>query len=81
MTKWQVKDAKSRLSELIEAAEREGPQVITRYGKDAAVVVSAEAYRKLDAAQPDFKAYLLSGPKLADFEIHRPRDLGRDVEL
>ncbi len=81
MVKWQVHDAKRRLSEVIELAQTEGPQVITRHGKERAVVLSAEDYRKLEAAKPDFKEYLLSGPKVDDLEIERPRDLGREVEL
>ena len=81
MAKWQVHDAKRRLSELIELAQDEGPQVITRHGKDRAVVLSVPEFRKLEAAQPDFKAYLLSGPKVDDFEIERPPDPGRVVEL
>lgn len=80
MGDWPVKDAKSRFTELIERAESEGPQVITRHGKARAVVLSVAAYRRLEAAQPDFKAYLLSGPKVENFEIERPRDLGREVE-
>ncbi len=81
MTKWPVKDAKSRFSELIELAETQGPQVVTRYGKDRAVILSIEDFRKLESAMPDFKDYLLSGPKVEDFEIDRPLDLGRDVDL
>jgi prevent-host-death family protein len=81
MARWQVHDAKRRLSELIELAQDEGPQMITRHGKDRAVVLSVGEFRKLEAAQPDFKAYLLSGPKVDDLEIERPPDSGREVEL
>ncbi len=81
LTKWQVFEAKRRLSELIDRAQTEGPQVITRHGRERAVVLSIDAYRKLEAAKPNFKDYLLSGPKVDDFEIDRPHDLGRAVEL
>ncbi len=81
MAGWQVHEAKSRFSELIERAQSEGPQVITRHGQERAVVLSIEAYRRLQAAKLDFKEYLLSGPKFDDFEIDRPRDLGREVKL
>ncbi len=81
MVGWQFHEAKSRFSELIERAQSEGPQVITRHGKERAVVLSIKAYRRLQAAKPDFKEYLLSGPKFDEFEIDRPRDLGREGEL
>ena len=81
MADWQVHEAKRKFSELIERARAEGPQTITRHGRERAVVLSIEAYRKLEAAKPDFKAYLLAGPKLDDFAAERPCDLGREVEL
>lgn len=55
--------------------------MITRHGVAHAVVLSIEAYRTLVAHQPDFKAYLLGGPKVDDFSIEREKDTGRDVEL
>jgi prevent-host-death family protein len=81
MKNWPVKDAKSRFSELLEMAETQGPQTITRHGKARAVVLSVEEFRSLEAAKPDFKEYLLSGPKTDEFEIDRPRDLGRDLDF
>ncbi len=81
MAKWQISEAKRRLSELIDCAHTEGPQVITRHGRERAVVLSIDAYRKLEAAKPNFKDYLLSGPQVDDFEIDRSDDLGRAVKL
>ena len=81
MAKWQVQDAKARLTEVIERARTEGPQTITRHGKERAMVLSIEDYRLLAGHKPDFKAYLLGGPKVDDFSIERERDTGRDVEL
>lgn len=81
MATWQVQDAKARLSEVIERARAEGPQTITRHGTERAVVLSIEDYRALAARKPDFKAHLLSGPKVDDFAIERDRDTGRAVKL
>lgn len=81
MTTWQVQDAKAHLSDVIERARTEGPQTITRHGKERAVVLSIEDYRALAAQKSDFKAYLLGGPKIDDFDVERDRDPGRDVEL
>jgi antitoxin Phd len=81
MATWQVQEAKTRFSEVIERARTEGPQTITRHGAERAVVISVEDYRALVAHKPDFKAHLLGGPKLDDFEVERDRDTGRPVEL
>jgi len=81
MAAWQLQEAKTRLSELIEDAHSEGPQIITRHGAERAVVLSIEEYRSLTAQEPDFLAYLLGGPKVDDFTIKREYDTGREVPL
>ena len=43
---WSVAEAKAKLSELIDKAKTEGPQSVTRNGKEAVVVVSAEEWRR-----------------------------------
>jgi len=81
MATWQVQEAKTRLSEVIERARTEGPQTITRHGAERAIVLSIEDYRALAANRPDFKAHLLGGPKVDDFSLDRDRDTGRDIDL
>jgi prevent-host-death family protein len=84
MKTWQVQDAKQRFSELVQRALDEGPQVVTRRGKDAVVVVSANLYQRLTGANSgsDFKAFLASAPDLDLLELDpRTRDLPRAVEL
>ncbi|WP_038056690.1 type II toxin-antitoxin system Phd/YefM family antitoxin [Thermus amyloliquefaciens] len=44
---WQLQEAKARFSELVEEALRSGPQVVTRRGKRAVVVLSWEVYARL----------------------------------
>ncbi len=81
MALWQVQQAKTRLSEVIEDAHGKGPQIITRHGTERAVVLSMEDYRALTAHKPDLKEYLLGGPKIESFEIEYDRDTGREIEL
>ncbi len=78
---WQVQDAKTRFSELLERARSDGPQTITRHGTARAVVLSIEDYRALAAHKPDFRAHLLGGPKVEDFSILRDGDTGRVVAV
>lgn len=81
MATWQVQQAKSRFSELLERAQREGPQTITRHGRDRAVLLSVEDYRALVSGRSDFRSYLLGGPKVDTFDVERDRDPGREVSL
>lgn len=61
---WQVQEAKNRLSELLDKAASEGPQVITRHGRPVAKVVSLDAPAGGQAGDDDgFVAYLLNAPK------------------
>jgi prevent-host-death family protein len=81
MAIWQVQEAKTRLSELIEDAHNKGPQIITRHGSERAVLLSIQDYRALTAHKPDLRAYLLGGPKVDSFEVERDNDTGREVSL
>ena len=47
---WSLAEAKAKFSELVERARTEGPQHLTKNGKDAAVMLSAEEYQRLKAA-------------------------------
>ena len=58
---WQVQDAKARFSEFLEASLKKGPQVVTRRGVEAAVLVSIEQWRRLEKmTMPDLKNLLLA---------------------
>jgi antitoxin Phd len=61
MQSWQVLDAKARFSELLEACMADGPQMVTKRGAQAAVLVPIEEWRRLQAAaRPSLKQLLLS---------------------
>lgn len=49
MSTWQLQDAKARFSEVIDTALENGPQIITRRGKDTAVLLSVEEWKRLSA--------------------------------
>ena len=58
---WQVQEAKARFSEFLEASVREGPQIVTKRGVEAAVLLPIDQWRKLRAlAKPDLKEWLLA---------------------
>jgi antitoxin Phd len=62
---WQVQDAKARFSELLDTALKKGPQVVTRRGIEAAVLVPIEEWKRLQrSSRPSVKALLLGpGPR------------------
>ena len=61
MHTWPVQDAKARYSEFLETCLAEGPQMVTRRGTEAAVLVPIDEWRRLQtAARPSLKQLLLS---------------------
>ncbi len=61
MQSWPVQDAKARFSEFLDACIAHGPQLVTRRGAEAAVLVPADEWRRLTAAaRPSLKALLLA---------------------
>ena len=67
MRTWQVQDAKARFSEFLEASLKEGPQVVTRRGVEAAVLVPIEEWRRLKrSARPTLKELLLADTPRAE---------------
>ncbi|HET6787329.1 MAG TPA: type II toxin-antitoxin system Phd/YefM family antitoxin [Aquabacterium sp.] len=61
MHTWPVQDAKARFSEFLDACLQEGPQLVTRRGAEAAVLMSVQEWRRLQsAARPSLKQLLLS---------------------
>ncbi|MFP3945229.1 MAG: type II toxin-antitoxin system Phd/YefM family antitoxin [Alphaproteobacteria bacterium] len=53
---WPVQDAKARFSEFLNAALADGPQFVTRRGKDAAVLLSVEAWEDLQSQLGEARA-------------------------
>lgn len=76
-----MQEAKQRFSELVQRALDEGPQIVTRHGKQAVAVISIDEYRRLEGPPLDFKELLLSIPKGDPLEIERSQDLPREIEL
>lgn len=76
----QVRDAKAKLSALVEAAEHGRPTTITRHGRPAAVLVSmADARRIYPLDAPSFADLLLAFP--GGLETERDASPLREVDL
>ncbi len=82
---WQLQTAKARFSELFRRARSEGPQVVTRQGKEQVVVLPAEQFAQLKkrARQPRSLVQFFAESPLAGLKLdfQRPKDTGREVKL
>lgn len=77
--------AKARFSEVFRLARAEGPQRITRQGKEGVVMISDEQYARLVAKSKQPKSivqFFRESPLVGvDLDLERDKDAGRDVKL
>jgi len=79
---WQIQEAKNKFSDLVKNAQQQGPQIITKHGKDAVVLISIDTYKKLTTPKTDLISFFQNSPLAgAGIEISRSKDTPRDVEL
>jgi len=71
MHKWQLHEAKNKLSSLIDIAMHGKAQYITKRGEDAVVIIGINEYKKLKQQQISLKDFLLSDIKFDDLNIER----------
>jgi antitoxin Phd len=85
MKTWKLEDAKNRFSEVVRLAVAHEPQRVTRNGRDAVVVISAEDYEQLTAPGTllEFlqRSPLAEAVRNGELLLERPRDMGRELEL
>ncbi|HEX3496812.1 MAG TPA: type II toxin-antitoxin system Phd/YefM family antitoxin, partial [Methylocella sp.] len=72
---WTVADAKARLSEAVEKARRDGPQIITKNGKTTAELVSIEEWERKTARSGSLAEFLRASPlRGAGLDLERAKD-------
>ncbi len=79
---WAVAEAKARFSEVIDRALADGPQTITRKGKKAVVVVSAEEWQRKIKRKGNLAEFFAASPlRGSELKIKRSKDGPREIEL
>ena len=79
---WQLQEAKSKFSQLVEAAIRHKPQFVTKHGDNAVVVLSFEDYKKMIKPQTDIVTFLRNSPLTEiDLTTLRNTDYPGNIEL
>ena len=79
---WTVAEAKGRFSEVIDRAQSEGPQTITKHGRPAAVVVSAEEWERKSKRTGNLAEFFAASPlRGSGIETKRRKARPRKIEL
>ena len=82
MKSWPLQDAKNRFSSLVEACLTKGPQVVTKRGREAVIVMSVEEYKRLVRPKGDLVDFFQHSP-LTDvtLNLERSKELPREIQL
>jgi prevent-host-death family protein len=80
--RWQLQEAKNRLSQVVDQALHDGPQTITLRGKPAAVVISAEQFDSLTRPRTSLTKFFRQSPLHGiELDLTRSKELPREIEL
>ena len=79
---WQLQEAKSKFSSVVDRALEQGAQIVTRHGKKAVVVLSYAEYEHLTRQGSTLAQFLLASPLAGSgLAIDRDQSLPRDLEI
>lgn len=79
---WTIAEAKAKFSEVVEQARSHGPQTVTRYGRNAVVIVSAEEWERKTRRSANLAEFFASSPlRESGLTLKRVKDRPRDVRL
>ncbi len=79
---WTVAEAKAKLSEVIEHAQKHGPQTITRNGRRAVVVVDAEEWERKTKRSGNLADFFAASPlRGSGLKVRRSKDRLRPINL
>jgi antitoxin Phd len=80
---WQLQEAKNKFSRVVEKAVNDGPQIITKYGVEVAIVLSFADYQKMVATRGKLSTFFRDSP-LVGTELDFARDKSdarKDLDL
>ncbi len=79
---WQLQEAKNRFSEVVEEALSKGPQIVTKRGEEAVVVVSIKEYKKITKPTLNLVEFFRKSPLVGiNISFDRSKDTGREIDL
>lgn len=79
---WTVAEAKAKFSEVIDEARSNGPQTVTRNGRKAVVIVSAEEWDRRTRRVGTLADFFAASPlRDSDVDLDRVKDGPREIDL
>jgi len=80
--KWQLQDAKSKFSQLVDKAMLHQPQIVTKRGREAVVIMSFDDYKRITKPDSDLVSFFRNSPLFdTDLDLSRNKELPREIDL
>lgn len=80
--KWQLQEAKNKFSEVVRKATNEGPQTVTKHGKDSVVIISAEEFKKTQQPNNSLVDFFQQSPLASvELDVDRDKSAARDISI
>lgn len=84
MKKLSIFEGKNKFSQVVADAAAGEPQIITKNGKETAVVISIEEYRRMSDTGKSLIEFMLDNPMRKygiELDLSRPRYTARDIDI
>lgn len=79
---WQIQEAKAKFSQVVEEANQDGYQTITKQGKPVAIIMSVKAFEQLSKPSTSLLSFFKSAPyPEIDLDLQRCKELPRDFSI
>jgi len=79
---WQLQDAKNKFSNLVETVQKKGPQIVTKHGKEAVVIISINEYKRLTKPKTTLVEFFKKSPLAKEkIDFSRSKEMPRDLAL
>ena len=79
---WTVAEAKAKFSEVIDRARAKGPQTVTKNGRSAVVIVSAEEWERKSRRSGNLAEFFAASPlRGSGLDVRREQDGPREGDL
>lgn len=79
---WQLQEAKSKFSQLVDRAMHDKPQIVTRHGNNSVVVLSYEQYKRITMHDTALVEFLRNSPLMGlELDSIRNKDLPREIKI
>ncbi|NOQ21683.1 MAG: type II toxin-antitoxin system prevent-host-death family antitoxin [Candidatus Aegiribacteria sp.] len=79
---WQLQEAKNKFSKVVEKARHDGPQIVTKNGKESVVILSIEEYQKIVKPKINLLEFMHNSPLAEEsLDFERDKSFSREIEL